>query len=64
VICHGLYDFLTIETSRLVAAGTAPWLPLVVIVIGPILGIYCLTRIAKLEGSEPYPLVPASKPMD
>jgi len=64
VIVHGLYDFLTVETGRLVAAGAAPWLPLVVIVIGPILGIYCLTRIARLEGSEPYPPASALKAMD
>jgi membrane protease YdiL (CAAX protease family) len=61
IACHGIYDFLTVETSRLIAAGSAQWLALPVLLIGPILGIYCLTRIAKLEGSEPYPSAPVSK---
>jgi membrane protease YdiL (CAAX protease family) len=58
VIVHGLYDFLTIETSRMIAAGSASWLALPVLVIGPVFGIYCLIRIARLEGSEPYPPAP------
>lgn len=51
---HALYDFAVLEISRLNTLGATAWPALGLTVLGGMLGLVCIARLFRLEGSSPY----------
>ena len=51
---HALYDFAVLDITAFNQAGANPTPLLIAVVVGVILGIVSLVRIARLQGGEPY----------
>ena len=54
IVAHGFYDFFVIDAGRFHAAGAISWTAVVVLGVNLIVGIFCMIRIARLEGKEPF----------
>ncbi len=51
---HALYDFAVLDMTALNVAGANPTPMLIAVVVGIVLGIISLVRVARLKGGEPY----------
>jgi membrane protease YdiL (CAAX protease family) len=56
IICHGLYDLVVMESSKMSALGSSPYIGLITIVITLPVGIYSVMKIYRFEGkgNEPF----------
>lgn len=54
MLAHALYDFMVVDMGELSAAGANPVFMAPMLLVGVALGVYCLYRVFKLQGSEPF----------
>jgi membrane protease YdiL (CAAX protease family) len=54
VLAHGLFDFFVMDRARMQPTDLSSALTLVVLLMGPLLGLYSLWRILRLPPAQPY----------